>query len=154
MTSFKFERKCVVLIRVRLQFKMVGKYDLCCFQFQVLAVDDRPQGVQRSSQASVTINVLRDLSPPQFVNTPYRDSVPINTPVNTTVFNVRAIDNDLKVSNCTRHQQNRGGYSGFTVCLSLCSSVQVFGFFALNGKVFGMDQETLHKSCPWPVEMP
>ena len=60
-------------------------------------MDDRPTGVQRTSEAQVIISVLRDSGPPTFVNTPYSTSVPINQQVNTTFYSVRAIDNDLKV---------------------------------------------------------
>ena len=68
-----------------------------CLQFSVRAVDDRPTGVQRTSDAQVTISVLRDSGPPTFVNTPYVTSVPINQRVNTTFYSVRAVDSDLKV---------------------------------------------------------
>ncbi|KAH3873273.1 hypothetical protein DPMN_036504 [Dreissena polymorpha] len=67
------------------------------FTFTVRAIDNRPQGVQKSTQATVQINVLRDGGPPQFVNTPYRITVPINQAVNSSFFSVRAVDNDLKV---------------------------------------------------------
>ncbi|WAQ95445.1 FAT4-like protein [Mya arenaria] len=66
------------------------------FTFTVTAVDNRPLSVQKTSQASVTINVLRDSGPPQFVNTPYRTTIPINQGINTTFYTVSAIDNDLK----------------------------------------------------------
>lgn len=67
------------------------------FSFTVQALDNRPQGVQRVAEASVTINILRDSGPPRFVNTPYITSIPITTAINSSVYRVQAIDSDLKV---------------------------------------------------------
>ncbi|WAQ96419.1 CELR3-like protein [Mya arenaria] len=67
------------------------------FTFTITALDNRPQMVQRSAEASVTINVQRDSGPPRFVNAPYSVSIPINQDVNTTIFTVSAVDDDLKL---------------------------------------------------------
>lgn len=67
------------------------------FSFTVQALDNRPQGVQRVAEASVTINILRDSGPPRFVNIPYITSIPITTAINSSVYRVQAVDSDLKV---------------------------------------------------------
>lgn len=68
------------------------------FRFSVRANDDRPLSVRKTADATVEITVLRDSGPPTFTNTPYNTIVPINQVVNSTFYNVRAIDGDLKVS--------------------------------------------------------
>ena len=73
-------------------------YLLCVFQFEIEAVDDRAVTIQRVARATVVISVLRDSGPPVFTNTPYVAGVPITQAVNTTVFTVRAVDPDLRVS--------------------------------------------------------
>jgi len=65
------------------------------FTFTVNAYDNRPVGVRKSAVSSVTIDIKRDQGPPQFVQTPYRTSVAINQRVNTQVYQVRAVDNDI-----------------------------------------------------------
>ena len=71
---------------------------LCVFQFEIEAVDDRAVTIQRVARATVVISVLRDSGPPVFTNTPYVAGVPITQAINTTVFTVRAVDPDLRVS--------------------------------------------------------
>ena len=66
-------------------------------QFNVRATDNRPSTVARSAESTVVITIIRDSGPPQFVNTPYITSVPINKAINSSFFNVQAIDNDLRV---------------------------------------------------------
>jgi hypothetical protein len=64
----------------------------------VRATDNRPASVARTAEATVVITIIRDSGPPQFISTPYITSVAINQAVNTSFFNVQAIDNDLRVS--------------------------------------------------------
>ena len=52
---------------------------------------------QKSAQATVTINVNRDASPPRFRATPYSVSISENRPVFSSIFRVTAEDLDLRV---------------------------------------------------------
>ena len=52
---------------------------------------------QKSAQATVTINVNRDASPPRFRAVPYSVSVSENRPVFSSIFKVTAEDLDLRV---------------------------------------------------------
>lgn len=53
---------------------------------------------QRTAQASVIVNVLRDNSPPIFRNTPYATDISENRLATTSIFRVSADDADLRVS--------------------------------------------------------
>ena len=89
------------------------------FQFEIEAVDDRAVTIQKVARATVVINVLRDSGPPVFTNTPYVAGVPITQAVNTTVFTVRAVDPDLRVSGWIQ----RGGEGVAAVeceCVCVC----------------------------------
>ncbi|XP_041364043.1 protocadherin Fat 4-like [Gigantopelta aegis] len=66
------------------------------YVFEVQATDNRVGNLARVSQTSVVITVLRDRGPPVFHNTPYVVNVPITQAVNSTFFNVLAIDPDPK----------------------------------------------------------
>jgi len=82
-------------IRVRLPLYN----DLSDTRRYTFTVTARDGGNRFSSQnAQVTINVLRNLFPPVFVNTPYQTSLAFNTNSNFRVFDVNATDADTDVS--------------------------------------------------------
>ncbi len=55
---------------------------------------------ERSSTATVSINIRGDNQPPQFTNPPYSAEINFNTPVGTSVYQASSTDNDRIVSPC------------------------------------------------------
>ncbi|GFN78435.1 protocadherin fat 4, partial [Plakobranchus ocellatus] len=62
------------------------------YAFEVEASDNRAESVIKRARATITINILRDVGPPVFRNTPYLVNVPLTKEVNTSVFTVLAVD--------------------------------------------------------------
>lgn len=52
----------------------------------------------RTATADVIVNVVRDEAPPVFQRTPYTRGILETVPVGTSIYQVTAVDNDLKVS--------------------------------------------------------
>ena len=67
---------------------------------------------QKSAQATLTVNVNRDDSPPVFRNTPYSVAISENRDVLSSIFRVTADDADLRVKlpedTLTEHDRLRG----------------------------------------------
>ena len=52
----------------------------------------------RTGTADVIVNVVRDEAPPVFQRTPYTAGLLETVPAGTSIYQVTAVDNDLKVS--------------------------------------------------------
>lgn len=65
-------------------------------QFQVQVSDQRTP--ERTANATVIVNVIKDQFAPQFIRTPYLSATTENTPDGTIIFSTEAIDQDLRVS--------------------------------------------------------
>ena len=51
----------------------------------------------RSSNATLTVNILRNQAPPVFISEPYSRTIDRNTGVDTSILTVTATDNDIQV---------------------------------------------------------
>lgn len=75
--------------------EILGKISCACQQISVRASDQRnPVGIDDSV---VVVNIIRDQNPPVFISEPYEVSVLDSQTLNTSIFTVRAVDQDLRV---------------------------------------------------------
>ena len=70
-----------------------------CLQILVRASDRFNDTKGQVSTARVLVNVPRDQNPPRFSGIPYLARITENTAVNTSIFTVRADDQDRQVCN-------------------------------------------------------
>nr|XP_034314273.1 protocadherin-like wing polarity protein stan [Crassostrea gigas] len=64
------------------------------YTFQVQVSDQRTP--ERTADATVIVNVIKDRFAPQFIRTPYRSATTENTPDGAIIFSTEAIDQDLR----------------------------------------------------------
>lgn len=74
----------------------LGHFSFFFQQFQVQVSDQRTP--ERTADATVIVNVIKDRFAPQFIRTPYRSATTENTPDGAIIFSTEAIDQDLRVS--------------------------------------------------------
>ena len=78
-------------------FRIIKKYYIDYFQFQVRVYDNRVTN-RKSDIATVTITVVPLLGPPKFFSDEYSVTIPITTPIGSGIFNqIGARDDDLQV---------------------------------------------------------